>query len=161
MIDESPSGIVSYYSSFYLLYHFLLFSFLAKLAYMSVTNFCVLQSLYCIPFVGDEAANSDDLNCEMDSSRILRVRTLHISSPILAAKSPFFYKVIVFLDSHWLHFFALYRLVGLSVLCFLIHAAFLKWNERVRAETCNSKNQRLRYSLRIQEIITVFISGLK
>lgn len=128
---------------------------------MSVTNFCVLQSLYCIPFVGDEAANSDDLNCEMDSSRILRVRTLHISSPILAAKSPFFYKVIVFLDSHWLHFFALYRLVGLSVLCFLIHAAFLKWNERVRAETCNSKNQRLRYSLRIQEIITVFISGLK
>lgn len=61
----------------------------------------------CISSVGDEAANSDDLNCEMDSSRILRVRTLHISSPILAAKSPFFYKVIVFLDSRWLHFFAL------------------------------------------------------
>lgn len=42
---------------------------------------------------GDEAANSDDLNCEMDSSRVLRVKTLHISSPILAAKSPFFYKL--------------------------------------------------------------------
>ncbi|KAL3517240.1 hypothetical protein ACH5RR_024142 [Cinchona calisaya] len=39
---------------------------------------------------GDEAANSDD---DMDSSRILRVKTLHISSPILAAKSPFFYKL--------------------------------------------------------------------
>ncbi|KAL3536748.1 hypothetical protein ACH5RR_000114 [Cinchona calisaya] len=42
---------------------------------------------------GDEAANSDDLNCDMDSSRVLRVKTLHISSPILAAKSPFFYKL--------------------------------------------------------------------
>lgn len=47
----------------------------------------------CVVLIGDEAANSDDLNCDMDSSRILRVRTLHISSPILAAKSPFFYKV--------------------------------------------------------------------
>ncbi|CAI9101192.1 OLC1v1038455C2 [Oldenlandia corymbosa var. corymbosa] len=42
---------------------------------------------------GDEAANSDDSNCDMGSSRVLRVRTLHISSPILAAKSPFFYKL--------------------------------------------------------------------
>ncbi|KAI3449235.1 hypothetical protein Pfo_005900 [Paulownia fortunei] len=42
---------------------------------------------------GDEAANSDDSNWSEDGSRVLRVKTLHISSPILAAKSPFFYKL--------------------------------------------------------------------
>ncbi|XP_038875503.1 BTB/POZ domain-containing protein POB1-like [Benincasa hispida] len=40
---------------------------------------------------GDEAANTNDLN--LDSSTVMRVKTLHISSPILAAKSPFFYKL--------------------------------------------------------------------
>lgn len=30
----------------------------------------------------------------MDCSKVVRVIELHISSPILAAKSPFFYKVI-------------------------------------------------------------------
>lgn len=44
-------------------------------------------------FVGDEAANSNDSNWSMDCSTVVRVKTLHISSPILAAKSPFFYKV--------------------------------------------------------------------
>ncbi|CAA0830655.1 BTB/POZ domain-containing protein POB1 [Striga hermonthica] len=42
---------------------------------------------------GDEAANSDDSIGTEDGSRLLRVKTLHISSPILAAKSPFFYKL--------------------------------------------------------------------
>ncbi|KAK6131960.1 hypothetical protein DH2020_034298 [Rehmannia glutinosa] len=42
---------------------------------------------------GDEAANSDDSTWSEDSSRVLRVKTVHISSPILAAKSPFFYKL--------------------------------------------------------------------
>ncbi|XP_011093067.1 BTB/POZ domain-containing protein POB1-like isoform X3 [Sesamum indicum] len=42
---------------------------------------------------GDEAALSDDSNWSGDGSRVLRVKTLHISSPILAAKSPFFYKL--------------------------------------------------------------------
>ncbi|KAL3615687.1 Boi protein [Castilleja foliolosa] len=42
---------------------------------------------------GDEAASSDDSNWSEDGSRVLRVKTLHISSPILAAKSPFFYKL--------------------------------------------------------------------
>ncbi|GAA0145951.1 hypothetical protein LIER_06018 [Lithospermum erythrorhizon] len=42
---------------------------------------------------GDEDANSDDVNWDMDGSNILQVKTLHISSPILAAKSPFFYKL--------------------------------------------------------------------
>ncbi|XP_061363342.1 BTB/POZ domain-containing protein POB1-like isoform X1 [Gastrolobium bilobum] len=42
---------------------------------------------------GDEAANSIDSNWKMDCSAVVRVRTLHISSPILAAKSPFFYKL--------------------------------------------------------------------
>ena len=44
-------------------------------------------------YVGGEAANSDDSTWNMDCSTVLRVKTLHISSPILAAKSPFFYKV--------------------------------------------------------------------
>lgn len=46
--------------------------------------------------VGDEAVNSnDDLNLGMDYAEpaVVRFKTLHISSPILAAKSPFFYKV--------------------------------------------------------------------
>lgn len=44
-------------------------------------------------FVNDEAACSNDLSCSMDCSTVLRVETIHISSPILAAKSPFFYKL--------------------------------------------------------------------
>jgi hypothetical protein len=45
--------------------------------------------------IGDEAVNSnDDPNPGMDFSEAdVRVKTLHISSPILAAKSPFFYKL--------------------------------------------------------------------
>ncbi|GFS38760.1 BTB/POZ domain-containing protein [Actinidia chinensis var. chinensis] len=45
------------------------------------------------PPPGDEVANSDDSTWSMDCSTVLRVKTLHISSPILAAKSPFFYKL--------------------------------------------------------------------
>ncbi|CAA0842539.1 BTB/POZ domain-containing protein [Striga hermonthica] len=41
----------------------------------------------------DEFANSDDTTCYEDCATVLRVKTLHISSPILAAKSPFFYKL--------------------------------------------------------------------
>ncbi|KAI9109836.1 hypothetical protein K1719_018877 [Acacia pycnantha] len=42
---------------------------------------------------GDEAGNSNDSNWSMDCSTVVKVKTLHISSPILAAKSPFFYKL--------------------------------------------------------------------
>ncbi|KAE8703659.1 BTB/POZ domain-containing protein POB1 [Hibiscus syriacus] len=42
---------------------------------------------------GDEDANSYESIWNMDCSTVLRVKTLHISSPILAAKSPFFYKL--------------------------------------------------------------------
>ncbi|XP_073045065.1 BTB/POZ domain-containing protein POB1-like isoform X1 [Primulina eburnea] len=45
------------------------------------------------PHSGDEAANSDDSNLSDDCSKVLKVEMLHISSPILAAKSPFFYKL--------------------------------------------------------------------
>lgn len=37
--------------------------------------------------------NSNDSSWNMDCSAVLKVKTLHISSPILAAKSPFFYKL--------------------------------------------------------------------
>ncbi|CAJ1961228.1 unnamed protein product [Sphenostylis stenocarpa] len=42
---------------------------------------------------GDESTNINDSNWNMDCSTVVRVKTLHISSPILAAKSPFFYKL--------------------------------------------------------------------
>ncbi|PWA73243.1 TRAF-like, SKP1/BTB/POZ domain, BTB/Kelch-associated [Artemisia annua] len=45
------------------------------------------------PASGDEGANDIDSNWSMECSTVLRVKTLHISSPILAAKSPFFYKL--------------------------------------------------------------------
>ncbi|KAG4938098.1 hypothetical protein JHK84_044347 [Glycine max] len=47
------------------------------------------------PHSGDEATNSNDSDWSMDCSAgaVVRVKTLHISSPILAAKSPFFYKL--------------------------------------------------------------------
>ncbi|GMH17285.1 hypothetical protein Nepgr_019126 [Nepenthes gracilis] len=43
--------------------------------------------------IGNEAAHSDDSSWSMDCSTVVRVKILHISSPILAAKSPFFYKL--------------------------------------------------------------------
>ncbi|XP_041029088.1 BTB/POZ domain-containing protein POB1-like isoform X1 [Juglans microcarpa x Juglans regia] len=41
----------------------------------------------------DEAAPGNDSLWSKDLATVLRVKTLHISSPILAAKSPFFYKL--------------------------------------------------------------------
>ncbi|KAK6935476.1 BTB/POZ domain [Dillenia turbinata] len=45
------------------------------------------------PLVGDDVCHGNDPGWSMDCSTVLRVKTLHISSPILAAKSPFFYKL--------------------------------------------------------------------
>lgn len=46
------------------------------------------------PVGGDEALLSNVSSSNMDDvSDVVRVRTLHISSPILAARSPFFYKL--------------------------------------------------------------------
>ncbi|KAF5744405.1 POZ/BTB containing G-protein 1 isoform 1 [Tripterygium wilfordii] len=42
---------------------------------------------------GDEAADGNESTWSMGGSTVVRVKTLHISSPILAAKSPFFYKL--------------------------------------------------------------------
>ena len=47
----------------------------------------------CSTFVGDEAEVGNNSAWNMDCSTVVRIKTLHISSPILAAKSPFFYKV--------------------------------------------------------------------
>ena len=44
--------------------------------------------------IGDEEDTSSEPSWGMDCSKVVRVIELHISSPILAAKSPFFYKVI-------------------------------------------------------------------
>ncbi|KAK4847489.1 hypothetical protein QYF36_002463 [Acer negundo] len=42
---------------------------------------------------GDEIIPGNDSSWSMDCSTVVRIKTLHISSPILAAKSPFFYKL--------------------------------------------------------------------
>nr|XP_043624378.1 BTB/POZ domain-containing protein POB1-like [Erigeron canadensis] len=41
----------------------------------------------------DEGANDTDVKWNMECSTVVRVKTIHISSPILAARSPFFYKL--------------------------------------------------------------------
>ncbi|XP_022721056.1 BTB/POZ domain-containing protein POB1-like isoform X2 [Durio zibethinus] len=43
--------------------------------------------------IGNDNTRSNDSSWNMDCSTVLRVKTIHISSPILAAKSPFFYKL--------------------------------------------------------------------
>ncbi|XP_039062647.1 BTB/POZ domain-containing protein POB1-like [Hibiscus syriacus] len=54
---------------------------------------------------GDEDANSNESSWNMDCSAVVTVKTLHISSPILAAKSPFFYKVRYGINRHFLYYF--------------------------------------------------------
>ncbi|CAN1189591.1 BTB/POZ domain-containing protein POB1 [Linum perenne] len=49
---------------------------------------------------GDDAPSGSESGWSMDCSTVLRVNTIHISSPILAAKSPFFYKFFVQLFSN-------------------------------------------------------------
>ncbi|OMO79680.1 BTB/POZ-like protein [Corchorus capsularis] len=43
--------------------------------------------------IGTDASRSSDSSWNMDCATVLKVKTIHISSPILAAKSPFFYKL--------------------------------------------------------------------
>ncbi|KAE8712777.1 BTB/POZ domain-containing protein POB1 [Hibiscus syriacus] len=43
--------------------------------------------------IGNDTIYNNDSSRNVDCSKILRVKTIHISSPILAAKSPFFYKL--------------------------------------------------------------------
>lgn len=87
-------------------------------------------------FVGDETAPGNDGLWSMDCSAVLRVKTIHISSPILAAKSPFFYKVMVLLCC------MLFLVLGYlySLICSMPPAVVFKRNERVRAATSNSKD---------------------
>ncbi|KAE8662688.1 BTB/POZ domain-containing protein [Hibiscus syriacus] len=43
--------------------------------------------------IGNDMVNSNDSSWNIDCSTVLRVNIVHVSSPILAAKSPFFYKL--------------------------------------------------------------------
>lgn len=63
----------------------------------------------------EELSNNNDPLSAMDCSTALRVKTLHISSPILAAKSPFFYKVNMDISTESSH--------GTSEFCFVILGA--------------------------------------
>ncbi|GAY51395.1 hypothetical protein CUMW_133900 [Citrus unshiu] len=79
MIEGSPSGSEKVFYEF-------TFSFWCF--------FKVYRSFRSVKLVmSDEAANGNESSWSMDCSTVVRVKTLHISSPILAAKSPFFYKL--------------------------------------------------------------------
>jgi hypothetical protein len=67
----------------------------------------------------DEAGDGNESSWSMDCSTVVRVKTLHISSPILAAKSPFFYKVKVPL------LFKISLLAGITGVFLLINALAL------------------------------------
>lgn len=104
-------------------------------------------------------------------SRVTKVKTLHISSPILAAKSPFFYKVIINILSNMYiasllkcplikqmkEYTSLYT-HRLPYIIELVHkllspvtcAAFLKWDEGIRAETSHPSNSCFWYFLSYQ-----------
>lgn len=117
---------------------------------------CLKYCFYfnCIIFVGAEAARGNNSSCSTSCSKVLRVRTIHISSPILAAKSPFFYKV----SSCTVFYTALHSLLLVSfftsavicrspILCYLqqlfvfMHLVVVfRWYERVRATNCYSSN---------------------
>ncbi|XVF10478.1 hypothetical protein REPUB_Repub07fG0186500 [Reevesia pubescens] len=43
--------------------------------------------------IGNDTTRNNDSSWNINCSTVLRVKTIHISSPILAAKSPFFYKL--------------------------------------------------------------------
>lgn len=75
-------------------------------------------ALFVNGFLGDDDASSEP-NWGIDCSTVVRVKELHISSPILAAKSPFFYKVLTFFSSSISLLFALVNLACNDILCFL------------------------------------------
>lgn len=49
---------------------------------------------------GDDGGAASGGSWSMDTAVVLSSKTVHISSAILAAKSPYFYKVLAQLDSH-------------------------------------------------------------
>lgn len=55
-------------------------------------------SVFCFILGDDEVGEGNDSSWSMDCSTILRVKSIFISSAILAAKSPFFYKVMMTLS---------------------------------------------------------------
>ncbi|KAK3005221.1 hypothetical protein RJ639_016982 [Escallonia herrerae] len=78
MIEESPSGAATNTDQVGI--H--LITFACNLAFFSQLDaFAVVE------------AQGNELSLGMDCSTVIRVKTIHISSPILAAKSPFFYKL--------------------------------------------------------------------
>jgi hypothetical protein len=81
--------------------------------------YCCAQFNFACYSAGDEAADGTESSWSMDCSTVVRVKTLHISSPILAAKSPFFYKVKVPL------LFKISLLAGITGVFLLINALAL------------------------------------
>lgn len=47
--------------------------------------------------LGDDAQSTDSSSWSMECSQVLKVKEFYISSAILAAKSPFFFKVLALL----------------------------------------------------------------
>ena len=88
-------------------------------------------------FAGDDGESSDS-SWNMECNQVLRVKSIYISSAILAAKSPFFYKVILICASNEFIADCRYVLYLANHVITFILLAFLKWHERIRSEACNS-----------------------
>jgi hypothetical protein len=91
----------------------------------------------------------------MDCSTVVRIKTLHISSPILAAKSPFFYKVTppppppACSSTIALHFFSIkymdvnfFHLSTLTFFCLfsikINHVIFISFVKIINILNCNN-----------------------
>lgn len=71
-----------------------MFNYVTHFWIFFLNEVCVLMYLY--PYFTDDAEDvklKTDLPLNMECEHILRVKEVYISSAILAAKSPFFYKV--------------------------------------------------------------------
>lgn len=81
--------------------------------------------------LGDEEDTTSEPNWGMDCSKVVRVKELHISSPILAAKSPFFYKVSSMVLLIMLLIFMCISLLIRSFLLLGYVIVVLQWNEGI------------------------------
>lgn len=92
----------------------------------------------CIYFIGEDMIIKPDLHLDMEYKHVLRVEKVYINSAILAANSPFFYKV------SWIQ---LNTRPDNKILNINIFSAFLKWHEGISPTTCYSLCLWIRYIL--------------
>lgn len=91
---------------------------------------CLLLDNCVVAFLVDEGIlGNNAAACRPDYSTVIKVKTIHISSPILAAKSPFFYKVRSCQSGACLLNLKLFIIFVFNY----CHLVIRKWDERVGA----------------------------